>query len=332
MTAMPSDRSKNVSRTDTRNDARNETRTTAKGSKRASAAKVPGPHHVSVAGVTDTGKVREKNEDAFVVADLGGGRLLDDASEGRFDVGERGVLLAVSDGMGGAHAGEVASALVIETITRTFSAAPKDAPREALMNEAIQLAHRAVRDEARREGAKMGATLTAVFVHAGQAYIAEVGDSRAYLVRAGEIKQLTRDQSLVQMLVDTGMLDAESVEESPFKNVILQAVGNKKEVKVALSRLDLRDRDCLILCSDGLTNCVSDDEIKAEVLSQRRPNEIAKNLVDLANERGGKDNITVVVAGVGGALAQGKRSEKVDDTLEVLTSFEPPKSQDPPSE
>ena len=284
----------------------------------------PAPFYLSVAAYTDVGKVREKNEDTFVVADLTGGTLLDGGPHARFDVGERGVLLAVSDGMGGAAAGEVASALVVETLTLAMANAPPDTPRDALMNDAVQKAHRAVWDTAKRESKKMGATLTAVFVHAGQAYIAEVGDSRAYLIRAGKMCQLTHDQSMVQMLVDTGVIEPDQAEHSPIRNIILQAMGNQPNVKVALARLDLRDRDCFVLCSDGLTGMVHDDEIRDLVLASGRPEVAAKQLVDLANERGGKDNITVVLAGVGGGLIPPSADETINDTFEVLTTFTPP--------
>jgi serine/threonine protein phosphatase PrpC len=282
------------------------------------------PFYVSVAGATDVGKQREKNEDALVVADLTGGTLLGPVQHARFDVGERGVLLAVSDGMGGAQAGEVASALVVETLTRAMKDAPPEMPRDALMNDAIQRAHRAVWDTAERESKKMGATLTAVFVHAGQAFIAEVGDSRAYLVRKGTICQLTHDQSMVQMLVDSGVIEADQAEHSPIRNIILQAMGNQPNVKVALGRLELRDRDCIVLCSDGLTTHVRDDEIRDLVLSTGRPEIAAQALVDLANERGGQDNITVVVAGLGGGLSRPATGETIDDTFQVLTAYEPP--------
>jgi PPM family protein phosphatase len=282
------------------------------------------PFYVSVAGATDVGKEREKNEDALVVADLTGGTLLGQVQHARLDVGERGVLLAVSDGMGGAQAGEVASALVVETLTRALVDAPTDMPRDALMNDAIQRAHRAVWDTSQRESMKMGATLTAVFVHAGQAFIAEVGDSRAYLVREGKLTQLTHDQSMVQMLVDSGVIEAEQAEHSPLRNIILQAMGNQPSVKVALAKLELRDRDCLVLCSDGLTTHVRDDEIRDVVISSGRPEIATKQLIDLANERGGKDNITVVVAGVGGGLSRPATGETVDDTFQVLTAYEPP--------
>ena len=282
------------------------------------------PFYVSVAGATDVGKEREKNEDALVVADLSGGTLLGSVPHARLDVGERGVLLAVSDGMGGAQAGEVASALVVETLTRAMKDASPGTPRDALMNDAIQRAHRAVWETAARESKKMGATLTAVFVHAGQAFIAEVGDSRAYLIRRGNLCQLTHDQSMVQLLVDSGVIEPDQAAESPIRNIILQAMGNQPNVKVALGQLQLRDRDCLVLCSDGLTVHVTDDEIRDVVLASGRPEVATKQLIDLANERGGKDNITVVVAGIGGGLSQPATGETINDTFQVLTSYEPP--------
>ncbi len=282
-----------------------------------------GRFYLNVAGATDVGRVRKNNEDAYVVADLTGGTLLDGSPHKRFDVGERGVLLAVSDGMGGAHAGEVASALVLETLTRVFTEASSDTPRDALMNKAIQLAHERVRDAG--GPAKMGATLTAVFAHAGHAYIAEVGDSRAYLVRAGEITQLTHDQSMVQILIDAGAMTPEEAQHSPLRSQILQAMGHQPDVKVALGKLELRERDCLVLCSDGLTGHVTDAEIR-DLVSTVRPELAVSKLVDLANDRGGKDNITIVVAGVGGDLEAAKPGEKVDETFEVLSTFEAPVS------
>lgn len=282
-----------------------------------------GSHYVSVAAITHVGRVRENNEDAFVVADLTGGSLLQEHSHARFDVGQRGVLLAVSDGMGGAHAGEVASALVVETITREIAGAPLETPRDATLTEAIQRAHEVVRVRGQRERAKMGATLTAVFVRAGRAYIAEVGDSRAYLLRGGRIVRLTHDQSMVQLLVDSGILDPEEASHSPMRNVILQAMGHQRDLKVALAKLELRDRDCLILCSDGLTSELNDDEIRDVVLEAQRPEIAADRLVQLANERGGADNITVIVAGIGGHLAPPAMDDTLENAVEVIQSYDP---------
>lgn len=285
------------------------------------------PHYVSVAGTTHVGNVREKNEDAFVVADLTGGGLLQDKSHARFDVGERGVLLAVSDGMGGAQAGEVASAIVVDTLTREVGNAPLETPRDAALTEAVKAAHEAVRLRGQHDQAKMGATLTALFVRAGRAYIAEVGDSRAYLVRSGAIAQVTKDQSMVQLLVDSGVMSAEDASASPMRNVILQAMGHQREIKIAVGKIELRDRDCLILCSDGLTVHVSDEEIKNAVLGAR-PEAAVEALINLALERGGKDNITVIVAGIGGELAPPAADETPEKAVEVIKAFD---AKPPPS-
>jgi serine/threonine protein phosphatase PrpC len=285
--------------------------------------------HLSVAGRSDIGRTRKNNEDALVVATLAGGSLLrGDDLKGRFDVGERGVLLAVSDGMGGAKAGEVASALVVESLVRAMVDSPADAPADTAIKEAVQKAHHAVWEAAHQAGREgMGATLTAVFVQArgegATAYIAEVGDSRAYLLRSGTITRLTKDQSYVQLLVDSGALDPKEVAESPLRNVILQAMGHAQPIHVALGKLELRGRDCLLLCSDGLTNTMDDEEIRRVVVGAPNLDEAAVRLVGLANQRGGADNITVLAAGVGGDIARAHVGEKVDQTFEILESFEP---------
>ena len=285
-------------------------------------SEVSSPHYVSVAAVTHVGKVREKNEDAFVVADLTGGTILPESQHARYDVGERGVLLAVSDGMGGAQAGEVASAIVVDTLTREIGNAPLETPRDATLTEAVKAAHEAVRTRGQQDQAKMGATLTAVFVRQGRAYIAEVGDSRAYLIRSGNIAQVTKDQSMVQLLVDSGVMSAADASNSPMRNVILQAMGHQREIKIAVNKLELRDRDCLVLCSDGLTVHVSDEEIKEAVLNAR-PEAAVTKLLELALERGGKDNVTVVVAGIGGELQKPGEDEKAENAVEVIKAFEP---------
>jgi PPM family protein phosphatase len=280
--------------------------------------------YLKVAACTDVGRVRKNNEDAFVVACLDEDAPATVRGARRIGVGGRGVLLAVSDGMGGAQAGEVASAIVVDTVRRALSEAPASASRRAVLTAAVESAHRAVAEAARAEKKQrgMGATLTAVFVRGESAYIAEVGDSRAYLLRGGVIKQLTKDQSLAQVLIDKGALDPARAEEMPFKNVILQAMGRGKSVKVALARLSLRARDCLLLCSDGLTRHVADDEIRDIVLPTPQLDVACKKLVDLANERGGADNVTVMLAGVGGTAEAARSGDRITRTFEVLTSFE----------
>jgi serine/threonine protein phosphatase PrpC len=283
--------------------------------------------HLTVYGETDVGLVRRWNEDAFIVADLTGGSVLPEQRITRFDVGRRGVLLAVSDGLGGHKAGEVASALVVESLRRSMVNHRHSDPGECdeLMEEATKRANREVWTAAHYPGReRMGATLTAVFIKGEFAHIAEVGDSRAYLLRAGMIEQVTRDQSFVQALVEGGALTDEEAGRSSLRNVILQAMGLKPDVTVALGRLQLRQRDCLLLCSDGLSNKVSADELRAIVLHAPRLDVACLRMIGLAKKRGGEDNITVVIAGVGGDLPIPAQGEKIEDTLEVLKEFDLP--------
>ncbi len=282
--------------------------------------------NLTVFGQTDVGLVRPLNEDAFVVADITGGSVLQEQRIARFEVGERGVLLAVSDGLGGHDAGEVASALVIESMRRSMAQRNQsgDDQPDALMKKATERANREVWEAARVPGReKMAATLTAVFIRGATAHIAEVGDSRAYLLRSGVIEQVTRDQSYVQLLVDMGELTNNEAFRSPFKNVVLQAMGSAPDVTVGLGRLDLRQRDCFILCSDGLSNKVRPEEIRACVLGLRRLDVACMHMVALAKKRGGEDNITVIVAGVSGDLPPLVAGERISDTLEVLQEFDP---------
>jgi PPM family protein phosphatase len=285
--------------------------------------------HLSIAGRSDVGRSRKNNEDALLIADVAAGSLLrGDAPRTRIDVGERGVLLAVSDGLGGEKAGEVASAVTVESLARAIVTAPP-APTDAKIQEAVQEANLEVQRAAKKPGCKgMGATLTAAFVQAGSAgataFIAEVGDSRAYLLRAGRITRLTKDQSYVQLLVDTGALDETEAAESPLRHVILQAMGREGRVRTAIGKLELRRRDCLLLCSDGLTNPVADEEIRAVLLASPDLENACGRLVALANARGGQDNITVLAAGVGGDLAPPAVGDTGGRTLEVLATFAPP--------
>jgi serine/threonine protein phosphatase PrpC len=168
----------------------------------------------------------------------------------------------------------------------------------------------------------MGATLTAVLLRGKVAYIAEVGDSRAYLIRGGRIRQVTHDQSYVQLLVDCGAMTAAEAEESSLRNIVVQAMGLESTVKVALGRLELRHRDCFVLCSDGLTTMVKDDEIRAIVLSAANLEAACSNLIELAKQRGGDDNVTVIVAGVGGDLTRAAAGERISATFTILQDLD----------
>jgi serine/threonine protein phosphatase PrpC len=281
--------------------------------------------HVSVACATDTGRVRENNEDAFAVADFTtGARFERVPGASRLEVGPKGVLLLVSDGMGGEQAGEVASSLVVEGFTRAMQDVPVGVPNDQLLKDAAAKAHEDVRvaaQDSRRNG--MGATLTAVHVTGGFAYVAEVGDSRAYLIRSGAIRQLTKDQNVAQLLVDAGSLKANDAERSPMSHVLMQSMGHDTTIQPALGKLQLHDRDCLLLCSDGLTKAVKDEEIVRILLASKTLDGACKDLVALANERGGLDNVTVVIAGIGGDLPPSAVGERVSDSFEILETFAP---------
>jgi len=239
------------------------------------------------------------------------------------EVGQLGILLAVSDGMGGAQAGEVASALTLHSLRCELPAA-QGGSAEAALTASVEKANRRVWDTAVASNRKgMGATLTAVLVHGRRAYVAEVGDSRAYVLRGSRFVQVTHDQSYAQALLDAGTLTREEAETFQFKNVIMQAMGTRANVVVALNRFTLRRGDRILLCSDGLTSKVSDDEIRGVLLTTPSLDAACTTLVELANARGGEDNITVVLAEMSGAgLPALTEEERI--SLETVQAFTAP--------
>lgn len=271
---------------------------------------------------THVGMRRSRNEDAFLLLDLDAPERSIACAGERVDIGGRRMLLAVSDGMGGAAAGEVASSLALSTLAREL-AVPPGADGIARQLETAVLAANARVLAAAQDGDRhgMGATLTAVVIATNTAWIAEVGDSRAYLLRNGRLRQLTRDQSYVQMLVDLGALDESAARESPQRNVILQAVGTRPSLEVALGRLELRRGDRLLLCSDGLSNEVDDAEL-ATLLSSQPPAAACEHAVARANEHGGRDNVTVIVAVVDGdAVPLSPPDETITGTHRVIQEY-----------
>ncbi|HEY4056121.1 MAG TPA: protein phosphatase 2C domain-containing protein [Kofleriaceae bacterium] len=278
---------------------------------------------MTVSAMSDVGRIRDHNEDAFAIMDLASGSQIDALRADRtVDVHEKGVLLALSDGMGGAEAGEVASALVLESLQKALEKEVKGAIHEQL-ESAVQRANRNVFFEAKLENREgMGATLVALFIRGDEAYIAEVGDSRGYLLRKGRLRQITRDQSLVQLLVDQGVMTEDEARHSPSKNVILQAMGLAKDVRVAIARLRLRRGDRFMLCSDGVTNPVADSELQ-QILTGSEPRAACDTMIALANERGGDDNQTAIVADLtGDALPLPDEFETVTETYEVLKRYD----------
>jgi protein phosphatase len=253
---------------------------------------------------TDLGRTREHNEDAFLVADLTQGRSSLHSEVRTLPVGERGLLLLVADGMGGAAAGELASAMAADLIyghlAGTWTKETETSPDHFILRlrEAVELANLQIHNYAKDhpEVRGMGTTATVAGVLGGNLFLAQVGDSRAYLIRGGQAVQVTKDQSLTQRLVDAGELSEEEAATSARRNIILQALGPDSKIKVELTYQPLSRGDLLVLCSDGLSNQVRREEIASMATAQPNLEALGTDLVSLANARGGPDNITVVLA------------------------------------
>jgi serine/threonine protein phosphatase PrpC len=255
---------------------------------------------VTAFGKTDTGIVRSVNEDAFGMADLTAGQRWSGGKAMTWSAGGAGVLLEVSDGMGGAKAGEVASALSIEGVLGgMLEAAKAGQTSDKTLRSVIEHVSKKIFDAAKRPDRRgMGATLTAILVKDTTAYVAQIGDSRAYLLRSGKLGQITHDQSYVQMLVDAGVMTPEEAERSPRKNIIMQVMG-QESVKVALGRIQLRAGDRLLLCSDGLTNVLDDGTIASICDSKNDLLAAVSTLIEKTKDGGAPDNVTAILAEIG---------------------------------
>jgi serine/threonine protein phosphatase PrpC len=255
-----------------------------------------------VFALTDPGVVRTDNEDSIVVARAAMGEIFPAGQELDLDLTEGPILLAVSDGMGGANAGEVASALTIETLRDFFMRDLGGATHPGILLPAIEEANAAVfaAAQAKRERSGMGATLIAALIHTERAEIALVGDSRAYVLRHRRLFRLTRDQTYLQALLDSGALTPEQAKSCAHRSIILQSIGTKEVTTPALNELPVRRGDRLLLCSDGLTNELSETEIEAILATHAEPSTAAKALIDGAKTRGGRDNVSAIVAFLGG--------------------------------
>jgi protein phosphatase len=235
---------------------------------------------VTAAAATDIGQVREGNEDAYLLLDP---------------------LFAVADGMGGHRGGEVASSLALETVRGLFEEG------EGSLTEQVERANRAVfeRSQTDRAVAGMGTTLTAALVQGDRARLAHVGDSRAYLLRDGELHLLTEDHTLVHRMVQEGEITPDEAETHPHRSILTRALGVDDALDVDEGMVALRGGDRLLLCTDGLTAMVRDGEIRAILAETPDAREAADRLVRAANDAGGIDNITVVILDVAGDDPEG---------------------------
>ena len=238
-----------------------------------------------VGAATDVGLKRSQNEDRFAIWNAEGAQAA-----------TRGVLLVVADGMGGAQAGEVASQLAIECVLKTYREGANSILDD--LEHAVETANHVIHEHslAHPELRGMGTTCTAVVVRGNEAYFAHVGDSRAYRVRQGGIEQLTADHSLVAQLVEHRHLTPEQAKVDPRRNVVTRSVGVGSEVDVDAAAVNdpLQQGDTLVVCSDGLHTLVEDREI-AQLAAGADVRVACDQLIALANERGGHDNITVVI-------------------------------------
>jgi PPM family protein phosphatase len=263
------------------------------------------------AGRTDAGRKRRRNEDAFVLEPP---------------------LFAVADGMGGAQAGEVASRLAAAAF-REFHEADELEPEErvrAIIQEANRRIYERARQDAQASG--MGTTITAALLEDGLVALGHVGDSRAYRVREGRLEQLTEDHSLVADLMRSGRLTAEEAEAHPQRSVITRALGTDPEVDVDTFTVEAGPGDVFLLCSDGLTSMVADEDILDLIARSNSLEDAAKALVKAANRSGGEDNITVVLftlegedPGLEETLVAGNGRGSDEELEDTLTGLEMPR-------
>lgn len=267
-----------------------------------SGSKASGAITVHVVGRTDVGLVREHNEDNFLLADLATGSR--DPSTFH-EVPSAGLLLAVCDGMGGAAAGEVASQMAVDTVfemmRRSVPCADRDELARALVR-AIEEAGARIFEAARADRSRrgMGTTSTVATLMDKTLFVGQVGDSRAYILRNGELKQVTKDQSLVNQLIEAGQLTEDEAEAFEHSNIILQALGTTEQVAVDLTFLELRRGDRLLMCSDGLSGLVHGDVIREVLVEYQDLDACCERLIELAKAGGGHDNVTVILCDFAG--------------------------------
>lgn len=271
----------------------------------------PTDDELDLFGITHQGKVRPDNQDHFMVGTIHPqvvvhGTSMPDADTLPLRGGRFGTLMLVADGVGGAASGSDAARLATEAITRYVSSTLRcyhaagacgDEEFFAALKEAALQAHDVVRAESasRPDQRRMATTLTLGIGVWPWLYVVQVGDSRCYMYLDGKLQQVTRDQTMGQQLVDDGVMGREQLRHSPLKNVLASAIG-AKEATPEVTRVGLQRGCVLLFCSDGLTRHVTDDEITERLAKMRSSEQVARELLDLALERGGTDNITLIVA------------------------------------
>ena len=263
---------------------------------------------VTIRAATDTGKVRDHNEDYYA------------ALEGKGSLPGVDALLVVADGMGGHAAGEVASKMTVEGIVRSLNDQREEVSKlegnafgmflGKVLEEVNQEVWQAAQDDDKRG---MGTTCTLVAIRGDQLFLAHIGDSRAYLLREGKIHQVSKDHSWVEDAVDQGVITREEARVHPNRNVITRAIGLDQQPQIDTSAMPLADGDLLLLCSDGLNSMIPDEDIH-RILQESPTDAVCGDLIMAANEAGGHDNTTVVTAMLGAGLSTGPSAQ---DTLDI---------------
>ena len=259
---------------------------------------------VVAGGRTDVGRVRNLNEDSYLVAALGRDAVVMKGSTTTLTVPYTPALLVVADGVGGAASGEIASLMATDTmfieLRRRYESEWPRTPAgvDAALRSAVAAANHVIfaYSSGNPQHRGMATTATLAVVHDSVINIAQVGDSRAYLVRAGTARQITKDQSLIQRLIDAGEMTEAEAAHSDRRNIILQALGSEATVAPDTYREHAEAGDVLLLCSDGLSNLVSPADLARIALADDNMETVCERLVAFANARGGHDNITVVAA------------------------------------
>jgi serine/threonine protein phosphatase PrpC len=289
--------------------------------------------NVELQAKSDVGRVRRGNEDNFLVLELSKQQTWTGSPDAEapakdlqnFELGDKGLVLVVSDGMGGALAGDVASRMAVDSVRDTILGGNSDEgcdPAASLVDcltRATVLANRAIHDKSQEDSrcAGMGATFTGAAIHGDMLDFVQVGDSRGYILRKDQIRLATKDQSLVQQLVDVGQISEAEAETHMFRNVILQALGAQGDVTPVTGRIRLKRGDMLLLCSDGLSGKLRSEDILNIVGSNHDLGAACDELVAEANARGGEDNITVILARFTGNELEEPDTDRI--TIELPT-------------
>lgn len=238
------------------------------------------------------------------MSDVGLARQLNEDNWGWARLSERASLFVVADGMGGHDGGEVASALAVKTLSEVLREREAGQPvgedaLEAMLEESFQLANNTVKDAADAKGTDMGTTLvTMLLLERRVAILANVGDSRGYLLRKGTLHQITKDHSLVQKMVERGRITAEEARHHPHSNILLRTVGTERDIDIDVFRVELEQGDKILMCSDGLWNEVDDRDIESVLNTYADPRIATRELIKAAHHGGGKDNVTLMIVAI----------------------------------